>query len=203
MRNLYDILGVHTTATLADIRAAYRQKCRQHHPDAGGTREGFEEISIAHETLTDTDARAFYDQTGQIKGRKLEGVDNAEMYNYVTQLFEGVMSMVDDPTAIDIVTMMKRQAKENVRNARRELESMKTRRNKLERTRSRIKVKDGENFFAKLIDGQMHAVTARIDGIESAVASMERATEFLHQYSFEVDKNASPDARYTSFKDLL
>jgi DnaJ family protein A protein 2 len=65
----YEALGVPKDANEQDIRKAYRNLARIHHPDRGGDPEKFKEISRAHEVLTDQKKRQLYDQHGE------EGVD--------------------------------------------------------------------------------------------------------------------------------
>lgn len=66
--DLYEVLGVSKNADAAEIKKAYRQAARQHHPDAnqGSTEseEKFKEISVAYEVLSDPEKRARYDQFG-------------------------------------------------------------------------------------------------------------------------------------------
>lgn len=45
----WDVLGVSPQATEDDVRAAYRQLAKVHHPDAGGTHENFVAVQQAYE----------------------------------------------------------------------------------------------------------------------------------------------------------
>lgn len=47
-----EILGVRHGATLEEIRTAYREKAKKHHPDADGDPWAFRVLSRAHELLT-------------------------------------------------------------------------------------------------------------------------------------------------------
>jgi curved DNA-binding protein len=70
-RDYYEVLGVPRTATADDIKRAYRQLARKHHPDLqppserARAAERFKEINEAYEVLSDTDKRAKYDALGQ------------------------------------------------------------------------------------------------------------------------------------------
>jgi molecular chaperone DnaJ len=60
-KNYYEILGVDKQAEAADIKKAYRELSKQHHPDHGGDEEKFKEINEAYSTLSDPEKRADYD----------------------------------------------------------------------------------------------------------------------------------------------
>ena len=49
--NPYDVLGVRPTATQDEIDAAYRQKARHAHPDAGGSTEAMQRLNDAKNKL--------------------------------------------------------------------------------------------------------------------------------------------------------
>ena len=66
--DLYEILGVGRNATDEELKRAYRQKAREHHPDANHgeemTEDRFKEVSLAYEVLRDPERRAQYDRYG-------------------------------------------------------------------------------------------------------------------------------------------
>ncbi|KAJ6802708.1 uncharacterized protein M6B38_191160 [Iris pallida] len=64
----YSTLGVPKSASVKEIKAAYRKLARQYHPDVNkqpGATEKFKEISTAYEVLSDDKKRALYDQYGE------------------------------------------------------------------------------------------------------------------------------------------
>lgn len=61
MNNYYDTLGIEETATIEQIKKAYKTAAKEHHPDRGGDEEKFKEIQQAYETLIDETKRHLYD----------------------------------------------------------------------------------------------------------------------------------------------
>jgi hypothetical protein len=47
----YALLGIEATATLDDVKAAFRKKALEHHPDQGGTPAAFMAIKRAYDTI--------------------------------------------------------------------------------------------------------------------------------------------------------
>lgn len=64
----YAVLGVGPSATLQDVKSAYRKKALKCHPDAGGTEAEFTALSHAYEVLSDKASRADYDRRTQRSG---------------------------------------------------------------------------------------------------------------------------------------
>ncbi len=64
MPDLYELLEIPRDATPEDIKRAYRQQARRHHPDAGGDAETFKQITHAFQVLSDPDKRVRYDRFG-------------------------------------------------------------------------------------------------------------------------------------------
>lgn len=62
-RDFYTELGLSPTATAADIKVAYRQLVKRHHPDAGGDQQRIVAINLAYGVLSQAETRQAYDAT--------------------------------------------------------------------------------------------------------------------------------------------
>src|SRR5438445_1237210 len=65
-KDYYQVLGVPETATVDEIKRAFRRLAKQHHPDRNPGKpqaaERFKEINEAHDVLSDPAKRKQYDQ---------------------------------------------------------------------------------------------------------------------------------------------
>lgn len=71
-KDYYDILGVEEDASQSEIKKAYRNLARKHHPDRNpddeGAEERFKEIQEAYSVLSDKEKRQQYDQRRKFGG---------------------------------------------------------------------------------------------------------------------------------------
>jgi molecular chaperone DnaJ len=84
--NYYDILGVTETASQEDIKKAYRKLAKDNHPDKGGDEDRFKRISVAYDTLGETNKRQQYDNQRRNPFMNGGGVSMEDMIN---QMFGG------------------------------------------------------------------------------------------------------------------
>jgi len=70
-RDYYEILGLSRSASPEEIKRAFRQLAREHHPDVNQDPEAaerFKEINEAYQILSDPERRSLYDRTGRVGG---------------------------------------------------------------------------------------------------------------------------------------
>ncbi|CAE8718833.1 unnamed protein product, partial [Polarella glacialis] len=60
--SLYEVLGCEPGALFAELRACFKRRALSVHPDKGGSKEAFQQVLAAFETLADPAARANYDR---------------------------------------------------------------------------------------------------------------------------------------------
>ncbi|WJX74933.1 hypothetical protein P8452_58526 [Trifolium repens] len=87
----YATLGVPKSATVKEIKAAYRRLARQYHPDVNkepGATDKFKEISNAYEVLSDDKKRALYDQYGEAGVKSSVGGGSSAYATNPFDLFE-------------------------------------------------------------------------------------------------------------------
>lgn len=63
----YEVLGVSSTASLDELRRAYRKRLRETHPDTGGSPREFHAVQRAWERIGDPESRAAFDARATIE----------------------------------------------------------------------------------------------------------------------------------------
>jgi curved DNA-binding protein len=89
--NYYDILGVSKTASLEEIKQAYKKLAKEHHPDRGGDNKRFSEINAAYDVLKDLQKRQEYDNSFQQRyntSSKFSSEFDEFNINFFNDLFE-------------------------------------------------------------------------------------------------------------------
>jgi molecular chaperone DnaJ len=99
-RDYYDLLGIDSSASLEEVKKAYRRLAHQYHPDKNphdpSAVDHFRLITEAYEILQDAQKRAAYDRFGPSRGRKgFEGFrerpEHAPRGDFVDGIFEEIL----------------------------------------------------------------------------------------------------------------
>jgi len=105
-KNYYQTLGINKTATLAEIKKAYRKLALKCHPDrpGGGDEARFKEVVEAYEVLSDPTEKQNY-ETSQERGIEYNvpssiinnvnsgGTDYNEIYRQIQLRYEAAMEI--------------------------------------------------------------------------------------------------------------
>lgn len=96
--NLYEILGVNSDATAAQLRKGYYRKALLCHPDkVPGKDEEFKAITVAYEILKNDESRKEYDETGEMNDD--EDARDGDWTNYFSSIFGNVTTSKIDSFA--------------------------------------------------------------------------------------------------------
>lgn len=102
-QNYYDILGVAKTASLDDIKKAYRKLAMKYHPDRNPgnkeAEESFKNAAEAYEVLGDEKKRAAYDQYGHSGYQQMNQggphMDMDDIFKHFGDMFGGGINFED------------------------------------------------------------------------------------------------------------
>lgn len=185
MLDPYEILGVGREATTEQIRAAYRQRAKQLHPDAGGNDDEFDRLHRCYKALIDPKQRAEFDSTGKMPANNPD-IHMALVLSLIAWSFDQALGQVPaggDAADFNVINMMRDALRDHLRVLGGQEEHGNTVVAAYKRLAGRFKTIDGE-------PGQLNAmVEHKIALNQSKVASVKRdrantaeALEFLADY---------------------
>jgi DnaJ homolog subfamily A member 2 len=86
---LYDLLEISPSASVDEIKKAYRKKSLIHHPDKGGDVEVYKQINSAYQILSDPQKREMYDMGGENGLRDSGGIPEDMLSAMFGNIFAG------------------------------------------------------------------------------------------------------------------
>lgn len=182
-KELYVILGIGLCASHKEIKEAYRNLSKIHHPDAGGDRNVFNKICEAYHILADNNKRIRYDD-GEDPISILKPRDN-EALKIISELLIKILTL-KDPEQDNIVKDIKDGISENINNLNSEIKRIETMKKKLEKTLSKIISKGKSNIIKDAAEGHISMINADIKKIKDAKANFEKAKELIEDYGYDI-----------------
>lgn len=189
--DLYVILGVSRDAPKSSIKKAWKKMAQKHHPDReDGDEELFKQIVKAYEVLSDDEARAHYDATGEEEPKR-EQMNQAEIE--LIALFDKIIE--DDGffnrNIIKYLreTIIRFKADGNSEKGKAMSSALKYR-----RFLNRITDPDGEpTFLEEVILRKVKAQEARISFIEKKQKLLDEMLDLVNTMSDNVVEPPKPD----------
>lgn len=185
--DLYEILGVKKSATLKEIKNAYRKKAVENHPDKeGGSPEKMAAINHAKDILSDQVRRERYDRTGM--DSKEPSFDQRFQQTMDNLLMQIIQQPANNPEKVDIIGLMK----ESIQTA---LDGHIKKKNiivaELHRTLSiKKRVKSKDRTIQMVLDIQISKYNKVLAKVSDDAKYCEECLEFLKKYEYEYEPPA-------------
>jgi curved DNA-binding protein CbpA len=198
MKSLYEILGISPTASAGEVRAAYRAKVKEVHPDTGGSNEAFSEVVIAYEILSDDHRRKQYDETGSLDDPGKAISSGAIM------IVEGLVNALiqrEDAKYLDAVNLMCADISNALRSKLLNIDGLERRKQELADLRDRFKAKSPEDtILHDILDRKIEALGNSLSAERLAIAQLTEASSILRRYDFI--RESRKQERPVGFVDL-
>lgn len=185
---LYDTLGVDLPASADEIKAAYRAKAKQHHPDKGGDADRFGEIQKAYDVLSDPDRRARYDATGATDtsdpAARIEAMAREQVGALVLRILQS-----NDPGMFrkDWIADAKASVGRDRHRFQAEKRDLEAKAQLVEKLVGRFKAKGTHNIPRDVLSHVKREVARSLEQIEEKLKVADRIEELLKDYEFERD----------------
>lgn len=179
----YDALGVERDASPDDVKRAYQRRARETHPDRGGSKEDFQNVSRAYRLLSDPGKRSRFDQTGSDTGP-----DNTEamVFNAVGVV---LLQILANGGHGDIIQQARSYFVNQREGLLRECANAETNITRYEKAAKRLTRKSkGRNVLSEMIVFESKKLRQRIDATQQQIAHFDRVMQFLKDYEYNVDK---------------
>lgn len=186
MKNLYDELGVNKKASKDEIKKAYRKKSKKVHPDKGGKASEFRDLAVAYQVLGNDEKRGRYD-SGESWESILKTSSETSVLAALADVFFTCINSCDT-SKTDVLDFMKKNIKHGQKTLAVNKNQLEQQIEKYEGIKKRMSIKDGENYFVKMLEAKVGDFKTSLRAVEEQNKLGERMLEMLKDYKYEVDK---------------
>lgn len=178
--NYYELLGVPRDADEKTIMRAYRRLAQKAHPDRpGGDEAKMAALAVAYETLTSSERRARYDQTGDTRAH-VPPIDQ-QAHQAIMGLFSQLAQQLGEH--VNIIEALKDQIRKNQGQMRDNIEAGRKLLAALEKRRARLKHKgEGRNFIDDFLAERIAQLREQPQQIGANIELGNRMIELLKAY---------------------
>lgn len=188
--NYYEELGVSENATDEEIRAAFRRKAKQNHPDRGGSADKMVVTNRAYETLSSPQRRLGYDRTGEDRPQ----IDNAAQ-QFVMQI--ALEWMGSEPNSGDLIADVTARLNSEDQASYEQIRVGTQYLDRLCKRITKIKYKGkGTDFLRHLVAIKIRDTKQNIEKLKDRQKMLAQARIVLAAYDYEVEAPPSSVQRF-------
>jgi curved DNA-binding protein CbpA len=189
MRDLYDVLGVATDASDADIKRAYKQRVKEVHPDKeGGSQAAFHEVAQAFRVLMDPDLRALWDAKGSLDADDFQEAESQYLKIFAETFSSAVIDCQEYLDEVDIMRDMRTSLDQALVDMHETVEKTKRILRGLNNLRARMTVRKGRpNVLDVVLEKQIQGRVAELAHNTKAARILELCVIESANYRTPVD----------------
>ncbi|MGG7517606.1 DnaJ domain-containing protein [Allorhizobium undicola] len=182
------MLGLERDADEAAIKAAYRGKAKNAHPDAGGDPEDFGRLTTSYELLKDPVRRKVYDDTGY--DPQLADVADLKGLMVLETLINDMILDEREPGSFDPVAGLRRKLTDDILKARFHILELERHRTRIRKHMDRIGRRPETDVLGSMLRARVQSIAEAIKTAETQIEAIERAYSMLEGYSYELEPPA-------------
>ena len=170
----YQILGLARSASMSQIKAAFKSKSQKMHPDKGGSEEAYSKVRKAFTVLSDPQKRAIYDRglEGNYNYQELQMIIDGNLNRLVKETIQAYVNIPPQACAYSLIEVFKAQTASSKQKAQQQLNELKKVEKKLIKGIGKIKNKKDGIIF-KGFAANLSEVTQGIHGYKLALAALD------------------------------
>jgi curved DNA-binding protein CbpA len=194
-QDYYSVLGVNKDARSEEIKAAYRDKASEHHPDHGGSESAMALLNVAYRTLRDPSSRKYYDQHGEEEDVSV--VDQMARDLILSNFDKIIRAKEIDVDIIPTVIKVLQVGLDGELKTKYEMETILTRLDarkgivRLKGKKTKVKVKK-RNLWTMLIEDSINNIKSDILKCENNIEAHRKAILMLNDYESD-DLSPKPE----------
>lgn len=193
---LYDDLGIPKNATIDQIKDAYREKAKAHHPDKGGSSEAFRRVSNAYAILSDEEKRKRYDNGESPESLNDPTKGQEQMLNIVLGLFSTIIDGNFDHAHDNVFEIIRETIKHNQDVVIVEKKNCQKMIKNYNNVLTRIKKTEMSTLFTILLEHKIKTCEASITKLDKDMELCTDALTLIKDCQYKTDRPSQMDEDY-------
>ena len=208
----YQELEIERKAGKPEIKRAYRKKAKKIHPDKGGSKENFQNLTKAYALLMNDEARNHYDETGsdnyqdknsiraQAQSRTADLATKIIRKKYQEALTNPFINF-DGPISWNLLDEVRKQINTNERETNAKLEDFRRAKIYMNKVRKRLrkKTETGNPFLCLVLEEQEKGLEGLKAAAQTELEVLSEMEKILDGYDFTADKTNNIKLKMTTY----
>ncbi len=185
--DLYELLDLPHTASIDAVKVAFRAKAKTSHPDMGGDAHAFHLLRLAHDVLTDEEARRHYDATGETPSdRAASAAEEARFRLLAGDLMMTMIAQGSSPTFTNVLDEMNGALALQIRGADQQIIALSELSARLEEVLARLHAREeGEDFLLTLLQERYDEMANKMKVTRDLRTRLIRLQQRLTRYTYD------------------